>query len=336
MHSTIISKFTKKIKLDRNQYKKIYIFPFNVQSRYLYKKIKFKKIYLADNYEPVSKTIIRPNKIDDTLENLLIITDKNIEKYLPKKLLNIKREYISLPIYFDKNKEKTNLDKKKLKNKSLTQLFQIYNTDKAKFYTRLSFKDKSHNYGPHYDKMFKQFKDKELNILEIGSFRGASTAAFHNFFNKSIIYALDRDKKIFQYKSKRIKFYKLDYMNKLDVEKFIKKHQNFFDIIIDDGGHFKSHILNNLKNFFSCLKSDSFYVIEDFGLKFNYLHDLPTEPSVYKFIKTIKSKVTYKSKIINKSLQNKIINKVDFIKVYKGDWIRSGVNVSDVCFIKIK
>jgi len=332
----MISKFINRVNLEKKHYSKIYLFPFNVQSRYLHKKIKFKKSYIVDNYEPNTKIIVHTNKIDDASENLLIITDKKIEKYLPKKLSNIKIEYISLPIYFDKNKEKINLDKKKPENKSLTKLFQKYNTDKAKFYTRLSFKDKSHNYGPHYDKMFKSFKNKELNILEIGSFRGASTAAFHNYFSKSTIYALDIDKKIFQYKSKRIKFYKLDYMNKLDVEKFIKKHNNFFDIVIDDGGHFKSHILNNLKNFFSCLKSDSFYVIEDFGLKFNYLDDLPTEPSIYKFIKAIKSKITYKSRILNKSLQNKIINKVDFIKVFKGDWVRSGINVSDICFMKIK
>ena len=331
----MVSELMNKIKKSKKNYEKIYFFPFNVQSRYLHKQINFKKSYLVDNYEPTSKIILRPNKIEDIPNNLLIISDKSIEKYLPKKLLRIKKEYISLPLYLN-NKRKINLDKKRLVDKSLTELFLEYNTDKAKFYTRLSFKDNSHNYGPHYDRMFKNLKSKKLKILEIGSFRGASTAAFHNYFNNSTIYALDQDKRVFQYKSKRIKFYKLDYMNKIEVKKFIHKYANFFDIIIDDGGHFKSHILNNIKNFFRCLKQDSFYVIEDFGLKFKYLDDLPNEPSIFKFIKFIKSKKIYKSKILNKSLQNSILKKVHFAKSYKGDWIRSGVNVSDICFIKLK
>ena len=245
----MVLKFINEIKLNKKKYKKIYFFPFNVQSRYLYKKIKSKKSYFIDNYEPTSKIIIRPNKIEDNANNLLIISDINIEKYLQIKLTNIKKIYKSVPIDSDIGKRKIDLDKKKSSLLSLSKLFLHYNTDKAKFYTRLSFKDKSHNYGPHYDKMFKSLRNKELKILEIGIFRGASTSAFHNYFKNSKICVLDRDKKIFKFKSKRIKFFKLDYMNKTEVNKFVKKHNNFFDIIIDDGGHFKSHILNNISNF---------------------------------------------------------------------------------------
>ena len=41
------------------------------------------------------------------------------------------------------------------------------------------------------------------------------------------------------------------------------------------------------------------------------------------------------AKIINKTLQNDIIKKVDFIKVCKGSWVKSGKNVSDICFLKM-
>ena len=70
------------------------------------------------------------------------------------------------------------------------------------------------------------------------------------------------------------------------VAKFCKKFKNFFDIIIDDGGHYKSHILTNLNNFSNCLKKkNSLYVIEDYGLKFDYLNDAKNEHSISQFIK---------------------------------------------------
>jgi hypothetical protein len=57
------------------------------------------------------------------------------------------------------------------------------------------------------------------------------------------------------------------------VKKFCKKYSNYFDIIIDDGGHYKSHMLNNLNYFSNCLKKKfSLYVIEDYGLNFDYLN----------------------------------------------------------------
>ena len=125
-------------------------------------------------------------------------------------------------------------------------------------------------------------------------------------------------------------------MNEKQVEKFTNKFVNYFDIIIDDGGHFKSHILHNIKNFFKCLKSNSFYIIEDYGLKFDYLNDDLRETNIFNLIKKLGQKKYFKSKIVSKKDQNFIISKIHRINSYTGDWIRSGKNVSDICFIKTK
>ena len=322
-----------KLKKLTRKYNKIYYFPYNVQSRFLDYKINRTNSYFVDNYEPNSRKIIKPLKVEDKKNNLLIITDKNIEKYINIKFIYLKKIYFKISLS-EKEVNNINLDDINLGNLTLTRLFQKYNTDKAKFYKRLIFKDKSHNYGPYYDKELKYLKKRKLNILEIGAWKGASTAAFHNFFPNSSIYAIDLNKRIFMYKSKRIMFFKLDYMNHNDVKKFSGRFHNHFDIIIDDRGHFKSHILTNIKNFFKCLKDDSFYIIEDFGLKFDYLNDAKKELSIFNIIKKIKLKKNFKSKILSKRNQNLIIKKTKKISLYTGDWIRSGKNVSDICFIK--
>ena len=157
-----------------------------------------------------------------------------------------------------------------------------------------------------------------------------------SYFKNSSIYAVDREKKIFNYKSNRIKFFKLDYMNRKQVKKFTNKFLNYFDIIIDDGGHFKSHILHNIKNFFKCLRNNSFYIIEDYGLKFDYLNDKLYEPNIFSILKKLSEKKNFKSQIISKKYQNFIISKVDRINSYTGDWVRSEKNISDICFIKTK
>ena len=80
---TKFENFQKLIKL-KNKYKKIYFFPFNAQSKYLHLKLKKSNSYFVDNYGSINKKLIRPSQIEDKLSNLLVITDKNLEKYLTK------------------------------------------------------------------------------------------------------------------------------------------------------------------------------------------------------------------------------------------------------------
>ena len=120
--------FQKLIKL-KNKYKKIYFFPFNVQSRYLHLKLKKSNSYFVDNYASINKKLIRPSKIEDKLSNLLVITDKNLEKYLTKDFFLLKKTYQNLT---EKKEKIINLDNKKNKNLSISKLFLKYNTSSEK------------------------------------------------------------------------------------------------------------------------------------------------------------------------------------------------------------
>jgi len=317
--------------INKSAYKKIYLFPSNTYSNFLYKKLKKDKTYIVDNYLQ-KKNCIKPNKIDFHINNILIVTDKNVyeSQKFTKKLPTI--------FYIPKLdiKPKINLDQKKLINGKLSKLFRYFNSDKAKVFERLNSIQKTHNYGKFYDKHFKKLKDKKLNILEVGSYRGSSSASFFNYFSNSKIYCVDLDHKNFLFCSKRIKLIKLDYMNKNLVSKFCKTHSNFFDIIIDDGGHYKSHMLNNLNNFSTCLKKkSSMYIIEDYGLCFNYLNDIKNEPTITHVINSLKNKRMVKSKILYAKTQNRLIDGIKKIFSYKGSWIKYKKNISNICFLEI-
>ena len=319
-------------KINNSSLNEIFFFPFNIYSQYLYKKISLKKNKFAvDNYS-TKKGCLKPNNLKNKKNFLLVVTDKKL--YLDQDFQkNIRKIFFKPKILTNK---KIDLDKKKLRKSNFNELFSYYNTDKSKIFRRLDIKQKTNNYGPFYEKHLKKLKNKKLNILEIGSYMGSSTAAFLGYFKNANLYCLDINHKNFLFKSERIYLLNFDYMNKKKMKNFTNQYKDFFDIIIDDGGHYKSHILNNLKNFYNCLnKSNSFYIIEDFGLKFDYLNDIKSEPNIFKVIKCIKEKKLFKSKILNKKFQLKLKDSIKKIHVHQGSWVKFKKNISDICFINL-
>ena len=319
-------------KINNAKFEKIFFFPFNVYSQYLYKKIYAKKKKFAvDNYS-TKKGCLKPENLKYKKNFLLVITDKKL--YLNQNFQkNINKIFFKPKIL---TKKKINLDKKKQIKSNFNNLFSYYNTDKSRIFRRLDIEQKTNNYGPFYEKHLKEMKNKKLNILEIGSYMGSSSAAFLDYFKNAKLYCMDINHKNFLFKSKRLKLINVDYMNQKKISDFTNKYIDYFDIIIDDGGHYKSHILNNLKYFYKSLsKSNSFYIIEDFGLKFDYLNDIKSEPNIFKIIKCLKNKKLFKSKILDKKFQLKLINSINKIHVHQGNWIKFKKNISDICFINI-
>ena len=229
---------------------------------------------------------------------------------------------------------KINIDKQKnLSNYSLEYLFSFYKTDKASFVNN----KKSHGYTKHYLKYLNKFKNKKINILEIGSFSGASAAAFSKFFKKAKIFCIDINIKNFKYHSKNIKVYGIDVSKKVHVIKFLKKininkNKKFFDIIIDDGSHKLKDMLFGLQIFFDHLKNNGFYIIEDYKFPnyFSHLND-PSELTIDQLSKKVLSKKLFKSQILEKKFQIKIFNEIKKIYIHKGN-----LKISDIIFFKKK
>tara|TARA_B100001250_G_scaffold413988_1_gene450103 strand:+ start:616 stop:1338 length:723 start_codon:yes stop_codon:yes gene_type:complete len=227
-----------------------------------------------------------------------------------------------------KLKKKINIDLERIEIETLDKLFQHYKSDKS---------DKFHGFSNFYDQNLQHLRNKEIKILEVGSYAGASASAFVKHFTKSSVYCFDINISKFIYYSDKIFVYGLDINNNKKVEKIIKEiknknSQDGFDIIIDDGSHYLSDILSTFKKLFKHLKSKGFYIIEDFKYPnyYNYNNDVK-DILVDQMLKHLSQKSFFNSKILSNDDQIYLHKYIDKINIYKGN-----LKNSDICFIQKK
>ena len=238
-------------------------------------------------------------------------------------------------------KKKINIDSDLFIFDNLNELFNHYGSDKGTIinhpYSKKGEKITGHSFGDFYENFFFKFKDDKFNFLEIGTWKGASLAAFKKYFINAIIYGIDRNYKI-QYKSNKLKYYNCDTTNNSDLRNIEKKFRNIkFRIIIDDGSHFLNDIIHNLKFFFRFVESGGFYVIEDFKLPelFKHFNDSDNnELIISELIEKLKKKEFFLSKILTKEDQLSLINNIKTISTYKGTMINNKINLSHVVFFE--
>ena len=111
-----------------------------------------------------------------------------------------------------------------------------------------------------YKNYFKNFKNKKINILEIGIHEGKSLMIWKDYFPKANIVGIDL--KGYNLNINRIFTYQGDQTDAnflLTVARKFKK----FDIIIDDGSHICSHVIKTFSVLFDYLKDDGLYICED-------------------------------------------------------------------------
>ena len=262
------------------------------------------------------------------------------------KFRNLKNKILKsykLIIYLLKNK--INLDTLNIDIVSLNELFNHFESDKGtgvidpysksnKVYNQNII---GHGYGEFYEKHLKSIKNENIKILEIGTWKGASVAAFYFYFNKAKIYCLDRNFKL-RYKSSRLKFFNCNTTNIIELKNLdrslFKNEENCLDIIIDDGSHIYSDILRNLNFFFKKVKPGGYYIIEDFNHYKYYpiLNDASNDSLEIEVIfKLLNNKQFFQSDTLDKNFQNYCFNNIAEIKVHKG--IRDD---SYIAFIKRK
>ncbi len=232
-----------------------------------------------------------------------------------------------------KFKKKISIDDNLFRDKSLDFLFNFYGSDKANNFDQ----NIGHGFSDIYVKHFENLRDKKINILEIGSYAGASAAAFAKYFPKSKIFCFDINISNFKFTSKQISVYGIDIKNKKKLKKILANifsRENFesFDIIIDDGSHYLSDILYSLGCLFKHLDKNGTYVIEDFKHPNYYEYNKDIDDIlVDELIKKLKKKEFFNSSCLTANDQSFLIKSVAAVDVYKGN-----LSDSDICFIKKK
>jgi cephalosporin hydroxylase len=149
--------------------------------------------------------------------------------------------------------------------KSLKEIYQNYKQS-----GNVGHGDKGtiHSYIEKYEMLFSKFRNKPINILEIGIAYGESLSMWQEYFSSdSCIYGIDNQDREFQ--KNRL----TDNMivmfgdaTKPDILKYLSMLENpTFDIIIDDASHWYQDQTATFNIFKSKMNPGGIYVIEDVG-----------------------------------------------------------------------
>ena len=232
-----------------------------------------------------------------------------------------------------KIKKKIDIDQDQYDESSLDELFNTYGSDKANI-----FKTKNtngHGFSEFYVKSLKHLKNKKIKILEIGSYSGASAAAFSKYFINSSIYCFDVNISNFIYQSKKIQVFGLDINDENKTKDILEKINNksnsdYFDIIIDDGSHYLGDILLTFKNLFRYVAKNGFYIIEDYKHPNYYMYNRNIEHILIdKTLKFLEEKKLFVSSVLHHEDQSYLHKNINKIRTYRGN-----LKDSDICFIE--
>ncbi len=256
---------------------------------------------------------------------------RKLFNYPYKFILDKFRQFFSLKKY--------NLDKEiqTFKNMSLDDLFKKYNSDKASKFLINSKNIEGHNYSPFYEKYFYKYKNiKDLNILEIGSLRGAATASFYNYFDKPKIICADINPFQLEVFSKNIRSIYVDTQSRYALQSLSYFLNQEFDIIIDDGSHNIKDQMITFNIFFRKLKKTGLYVIEDSSQYLSALHLNPDNLNYgsKEILLSVKNNCPKKIKYLSDNDMDILNKMIGNIFSEKGNYIENKINISEIIFIE--
>jgi len=128
--------------------------------------------------------------------------------------------------------------------------FEYYETDKGTL----------HNYLDIYDKLFLPFRNKEINVFEVGYFLGGSCRLWEEYFINAKIRFIDNNPDcILNSTSGRVSLDIMDVMD-LTVDYFDEFPP---DIAIDDGDHSIESQVHFIKSVYPVLRPGGLLIVED-------------------------------------------------------------------------
>ena len=240
--------------------------------------------------------------------------------------------------------EKKNLDNFSLKNlflfsKDLNFLFEYFNSDKGEKYinqyTHPSKRDNiriaAHGYSKFYEKVFLEFKDKKINVLEIGSFYGNASAAMFFYFRNANIFGADINPDMFNYTSKRMTSFFVNSSSASSIQKNIIDKKIEYKIIIEDASHMLKDQIISLFYLFPILESGGYFIVEelDFPETREDMRIGQEFPDLKSILKNVLKKKDFNSKYIDQNLKNYFLDNVETIEIFRG-------NINEIAVIKKK
>ena len=250
-------------------------------------------------------------------------------------------KYLVNIFYFEK---KVYLDSYKnnfsdLFTKNLNTLFEHFNSDKGEYfvnqYVQPAKKNKkkidAHGYAKIYEKVFTSFKEKKINILELGSFYGNAAAALYFYFDKANIFSADINPDMFKYKSNRITNFYVDSSSRNSLKNDLISKKNNFDIIIEDASHMLKDQIISLFMLFPLLNPGGYFIVEelDFPETREDMRINQTKPDLKQILQNILKNTDFNSIYINDDEKKYFLENFSSIEIKKG-------NFNEIAIIKKK
>ncbi|MBT3599823.1 MAG: class I SAM-dependent methyltransferase [Candidatus Pelagibacter sp.] len=206
---------------------------------------------------------------------------------------------------------------------NLRSISELYKTDKLE-----------HGYIEIYDSYFKDLRNKELKVLEIGVADGKSLLTWSDYFKNSTIIGIDIHKIDIKEKKLDRKNIKVHQGSQSD-EKFIKEIISIygeFDIIIDDGSHLSKDVKKSFHLLFPHLVKNGLYAVEDMQTSYNHFFggnpfDLKYSNSHMNFFKHLTDRLNYQEIANPFYITNKYDSLITNISFYHNlVFVRKGTN----------
>ena len=119
------------------------------------------------------------------------------------------------------------------------------------------------HYFPIYERYFAPYKNKSLTIFEIGVSKGGSLQFWKRYFGPfATIVGIDIDPKCKDFEEPQINVRIGDQSDLVFLQSLIDEF-GAPDIVLDDGSHIMEHVNATLEFFYTRIKDDGIYMIED-------------------------------------------------------------------------
>ena len=157
-------------------------------------------------------------------------------------------------------KRKRNYKKQKGGQQSLVEILKKYETHNDLAHG--TDKGTTHAYDTVYEKIFEPYRNKNINLLEIGLYSGADLLAFNEYFTNATFYGIDITnehlmKNLNDYKNINI------FIGDATLQETVQHFKTTYDIIIEDGSHTLEHQIQHFKDYNKFVNKGGIYVIED-------------------------------------------------------------------------
>jgi SAM-dependent methyltransferase len=156
----------------------------------------------------------------------------------------------------------------------LCEIGKKYDTDKSSQRNNVTDYRHCHPYTLFYEGLFKNSKDKELKIAELGILDGGSLLMWREYFTNSLIYGLEYNNDLImnfrkQFNNDRISLTHIDVTNKDSIIKAFADLNILYDIVIEDTTHQFEDQIRVIENMYKYLKPGGILIIEDIFKSYN-------------------------------------------------------------------